>query len=77
MRGGYVSTFPERLRKLRESERPAKSMRVKAELIGIGHDTLRKYETGENEPALRQLKLIANHYHVSLDELAWDEGERE
>ena len=75
--GGYVSTFPERLRKLRESERPAKSMRVKAELIGIGHDTLRKYETGENEPALSQLKLIANHYHVSLDELAWDEGERE
>lgn len=72
-----MSTFPERLRKLRESERPAKSMRVKAELIGIGHDTLRKYETGENEPALSQLKLIANHYHVSLDELAWDEGEQE
>lgn len=38
---------------------------------------VRKYETGENEPALSQLKLIANHYHVSLDELAWDEGERE
>ena len=66
-----MSTFPERLRKLRESERPAKSMRVKAELIGIGH------ENGENEPALSQLKLIANHYHVSLDELVWDEGERE
>ena len=36
------------------------------DLSKIGHDTLRKYETGENEPALSQLKLIANHYHVNV-----------
>lgn len=60
---------------MRESERPTKSMRVKSELIGLGPDTLRKYERGEREPGLSELKLIANHYHVGLDELCWDEGE--
>ncbi len=72
-----MSTFPERLRRLRESERPIKSMRIKSELIGLGTDTLRKYERGEREPGLTELKLIANHYHVSLDALGWDEGEQE
>ena len=71
-----MSTFPERLRKLRESERPIKSMRVKSELIGLGPDTLRKYERGEREPGLTELKLIAVHYHISLDDLGWDEGEK-
>lgn len=71
-----MSTFPERLRRLRESERPIKSMRIKSELIGLGPDTLRKYERGEREPGLTELKLIANHYHVSLDALGWDEEEQ-
>ena len=71
-----MSTFPERLRKLRESERPIKSMRVKSELIGLGPDTLRKYERGEREPGLTELKLIAAHYHISLDTLGWDDGEK-
>lgn len=71
-----MSTFPERLRKLRESERPIKSMRVQSELIGLGPDTLRKYERGEREPGLTELKLIATHYHISLDALGWDEGEK-
>lgn len=72
-----MSTFPERLRRLRERERPVISMRVKSELIGLGTNTLRRYERGEREPSLTELKMIANHYHVSLDELGWDEGERE
>lgn len=72
-----MSTFPERLRKLRESERPVKSMEVKSSLIGLGHETLRRYERGEREPSLSELKLIANHYHIGLDAFCWDEGERE
>lgn len=72
-----MSTFPERLRRLRERERPVISMRVKSELIGLGHDALRKYERGEREPSLTELKMIANHYHVPLDTLCWDEGEQE
>ena len=52
-------------------------MRVKSELIGLGSDSLRRYERGEREPKLTELKKIANHYHVSLDYLCWDEGEQE
>lgn len=72
-----MSDFPARLRKLRESERPIINMRIKSELIGLSHDALRRYERGEREPSLTELKLIANHYHVSLDDLCWDEGEQE
>lgn len=72
-----MSSFPERLRKLRERERPIISRRVKSELIGLGSNTLRRYERGEREPGLTELKKIAKHYHVSLDDLCWDDGERE
>lgn len=71
-----MSEFPERLRKLREKERPIISMKVKSELIGLGSNTLRRYERGEREPRLTELKKIAKHYHVSLDDLCWDEGEQ-
>lgn len=69
--------FPERLRRLREKERPVKSMKITSELIGLGSNTLRRYERGEREPKLTELKMIAKYYHVSLDELCWDEGEQE
>ena len=72
-----LNEFPERLRRLRERERPTKSMRVQSELIGLGTNTLRRYERGEREPKLSELKILANYYHISLDELCWDEGERE
>lgn len=72
-----MSSFPERLRKLRERERPIISRQVKSELIGLGSNTLRRYERGEREPGLTELKKIAKHYHVSLDDLCWDDGERE
>ena len=72
-----MNGFPERLRRLREKERPVKSMRVKSELMGLGTNTLRRYERGEREPKLTDLKKIANHYHVSLDDLCWDDEEQE
>ena len=72
-----MNEFKDRLRKPREKERPVISMRVKSELIGLGSDSLRRYERGEREPKLTELKKIANHYHVSLDYLCWDEGEQE
>lgn len=72
-----MNDFPKRLRRLRERERPTRSMRVQSELIGLGTNTLRRYERGEREPKLSELKIIANYYHISLDELCWDEGERE
>ena len=59
-----MSEFPKRLRKLRESRRPVRSMAVTSELMGLSHDALRRYERGEREPGLTELKLIANYYYV-------------
>ena len=72
-----MNEFPERLRKLRESRRPVRSMAVTSELMGLSHDALRRYERGEREPGLTELKLIANYYYVSLDDLCWDGGDQE
>ena len=72
-----LSTFPERLRALRERGRPIRSQRVTSELMGLGTNTLRRYERGEREPRVSELKQIANYYHIGLDDLCWDKGERE
>lgn len=64
-----MSTFSERLQRLREEKRPLRSRRVTSELIGLGHDALRKYERGERVPGLSELMLIADYYEISLDEL--------
>ena len=64
-----LSTFPERLRKLRESRRPLKSMTVTSQLMGMNPDALRRYERGEAEPTLSALEKIADYYHVSVDYL--------
>lgn len=61
--------FHERLQALREHKRPLVSRRITSELIGLGHDSLRKYERGEREPGLTELLLIADYYNISLDEL--------
>lgn len=72
-----MSEFAKRLRRLRERERPVISMQIKSELMWLGSNTLRRYERGEREPRLTELKKIANHYHIGLDDFCWDDGERE
>ena len=64
-----MSTFPERLRKLRESRRPLKSMTVTSQLMGMNPDALGRYGRGEAEPTLSALEKIADYYHVSVDYL--------
>nr|DAN03017.1 MAG TPA: Helix-turn-helix XRE-family like protein [Caudoviricetes sp.] len=44
--------------------------------MGLSRDALRRYERGTREPGLSELKQIAEYYNVSLDQLCWDEGER-
>lgn len=61
--------LPERLRTLRESKLPIRSMTATSQLIGLGTDSLRKYERGEREPSLDALRRIADYYHVSTDYL--------
>ena len=48
--GDRMDEFPERLRRLRESMRPVRSMTVTSQLMGLSPDALRKYERGEVEP---------------------------
>lgn len=62
-----METFPQRLRKLRESQRPVRSMRVTSELMGLSTSALRRYERGEREPTLSALVHIADYYGVSID----------
>ena len=64
-----MGEFSERLRKLRESKRPIKSMTVTSQLIGLNPDALRRYERGEAEPNLIALTKIADFYNVSVDYL--------
>ena len=64
-----MNEFPDRLRRLRESMRPLRSMTVTSQLMGLSPYALRKYERGEVEPKMTALKLIAAYYHISLDEL--------
>ena len=72
-----MNKFPERLRKLRESMRPVRSMTVTSQLMGLAPGVLRRYERGERTPGLEELKLIANDYNIGLDDFCWDEGQKD
>ena len=47
-----MSEFGKRLRELRESMKPVRSMTVTSQLMGLSPDALRKYERGEVEPRM-------------------------
>ena len=64
-----MDDFPERLRKLRESRRPVRSMKVTSELCGLHPDAIRRYERGEARPDADALAAIADHFEVSMDYL--------
>lgn len=54
----------DRLRELRE--RQGISRMVLSELLGFGHDTIRKYESGERAPRYNNLNTIAQHFGVPI-----------
>ena len=64
-----MSEFGKRLRELRESMKPVRSMTVTSQLMELSPDALRKYERGEVEPRMSALKAMAEYYGVSIDEL--------
>lgn len=64
-----MNEFPKRLRRLRESMRPVRSMTVTSQLMGLHPDMLRRYERGESEPLPDALCLMADYYGVSTDYL--------
>lgn len=43
-----------------------------AALLGISGNAITKYEKGQREPSLKNLKKLASHFNVSVDELLAD-----
>ena len=64
-----MENFPERLRGLRESKRPVRSMKVTSELCSLHPDAIRRYERGEAKPDAEALEMIADYFDVSMDYL--------
>lgn len=63
-----MSKFSERLIALRKSKDYSQEA-IAAEL-GFNYRTYRRYESGETEPTLSTLIIIADFYDISLDDLA-------
>lgn len=61
----YKHTFPERIRKARK-DTGYKQSEVSV-ILGISAGTISKYETGNLEPNLEKLALLAQFYAVSAD----------
>lgn len=47
-----------------------------ADAVGLHVNQIKKYEAGSAQPTLGALIKLARALHVSLDELAFEEGER-
>ena len=62
-----LNIFPQRLTEQRNKCGIAQY--VLSELLGMGHDTIRKYESGERIPSLERLCDIADYFGVSVDYL--------
>lgn len=64
-----MTEFSERLRKLREEQKPIKSRHIVSQLCGLPPDAVRRYERGESKPTMEALVKLADFYEVSLDYL--------
>ena len=57
-----MSTFPDRLRRLRERHQLS-------ELCGLNRNTIKRYEMGTQKPSMDALISIADYFGVSIDYL--------
>ena len=64
-----MDDFAERLRKLREDQRPIRNRKVTSELCGLHSDAIRRYERREAKPDMDALTKIADYFDVSVDYL--------
>ncbi|MCY7835251.1 helix-turn-helix domain-containing protein [Bacillus haynesii] len=62
-------TLGERLRMLRDKQRPKLSQEALSKKLGMNRATYARYETGDNEPDYETLIKIADFYGVTLDYL--------
>ena len=59
--------LPERLKTLRKSKRLTQDQL--AEVLQIGVQTIKRYETGKQDASSTHVVLIADYFHVSTDYL--------
>lgn len=59
--------FKDRLRALRKSKKMTQQRLAK--ILGYGYTAISNYESGRNEPAIKDLVRLANFFNVSLDYL--------
>ncbi|MEM9103559.1 MAG: helix-turn-helix transcriptional regulator [Pseudomonadota bacterium] len=67
--------FPDNLANARKQH--GLTQEALGELVGLTKLQIYRYEKGSSQPTLEVLKKIAISLHVSLDELVFDEGERD
>lgn len=63
----------ENIRKLREKNNETQAML--GEFLGYGATTIANYESGYRLPDLMTVYIIAQHYHILLDELLDEDHE--
>lgn len=62
-----MSTFPERLRRLRERRHLKRC--VLSQLCGLNYNAVKRYETGAAKPTTDALIALADFFDVSVDYL--------
>jgi transcriptional regulator with XRE-family HTH domain len=70
----YSVAFPEQLTAIRKSR--GLTQESLGKLVGITKLQIHRYERGTSQPTLDALKRIALSLNISIDELAFEEGER-
>lgn len=71
----YLMSFAKRLASLRKEHNL--TQRQMATLAGVHVSQIRRYEAGGAQPTLTVIRNIAVGLHISTDELAFDDGERD
>jgi len=71
----FLMSFASRLQALRKEY--SLTQRQLAELADVHVAQIRRYEAGDAQPTLTVIRNIAMGLHISADELAFDDNERE
>ena len=71
----FLMSFAKRLASLRKEH--SLTQKQLAELADVHVAQIRRYEAGDAQPTLTVIRNIAMGLHISADELAFDDNERE
>lgn len=61
----FVSTFGEKLRRLREEK--GETQQDIAKMLKVSRTSISKYESDDREPDIETIKALSKHFNVSVD----------